>query len=91
VLGVLAGLFELVPIFGPILSAVRAVLVALFMPFPTRRRRLFMPSRSTTARPESRPGYDCRISSVGLGRMRRVVLHQRDASSISQSTLPSGV
>jgi predicted PurR-regulated permease PerM len=35
VLGVLAGLFELVPMFGPILSAVPAVLVALFMPFPT--------------------------------------------------------
>jgi len=32
---VLAGLFELVPMFGPILSAVPAVLVALFMPFPT--------------------------------------------------------
>jgi predicted PurR-regulated permease PerM len=36
VLGVLAGLFELVPMFGPILSAVPAVLVALFMPFPPR-------------------------------------------------------
>lgn len=35
VLGVLAGLFELVPMFGPILSAIPAVLVALFMPFPT--------------------------------------------------------
>jgi predicted PurR-regulated permease PerM len=35
VLGVLAGLFELVPMFGPILSAVPAVLVALFAPFPT--------------------------------------------------------
>ena len=35
VLGVLAGLFELVPMFGPILSAVPAVLVALFLPFPT--------------------------------------------------------
>ena len=35
VLGVLAGLFELVPMFGPILSALPAVLVALFMPFPT--------------------------------------------------------
>ena len=35
VLGVLAGLFELVPMFGPILSVVAAVLVALFMPFPT--------------------------------------------------------
>ena len=35
VLGVLAGLFELVPMFGPILSVVPAVLVALFMPFPT--------------------------------------------------------
>jgi len=35
VLGVLAGLFELVPMFGPILSAVPAVLVSLFMPFPT--------------------------------------------------------
>jgi len=35
VLGVLAGLFELVPMFGPILSAVPAVIVALFMPFPT--------------------------------------------------------
>lgn len=34
-LGVLAGLFELVPMFGPILSVVPAVLVALFMPFPT--------------------------------------------------------
>lgn len=35
VLGVLAGLFELVPMFGPILSAVPAVVVSLFMPFPT--------------------------------------------------------
>ncbi|MGI9148746.1 MAG: AI-2E family transporter [Chloroflexota bacterium] len=35
VLGVLAGLFELVPMFGPILSVIPAVLVALFMPFPT--------------------------------------------------------
>lgn len=35
VLGVLAALFELVPMFGPILSAVPAVLVALFLPFPT--------------------------------------------------------
>jgi predicted PurR-regulated permease PerM len=35
VLGVLAGLFELVPMFGPILSAIPAVLVALFLPFPT--------------------------------------------------------
>jgi predicted PurR-regulated permease PerM len=32
---VMAGLFELVPMFGPILSVVPAVLVALFMPFPT--------------------------------------------------------
>ncbi len=35
VLGVLAGLFELVPMFGPILSAVPAVIVAMFLPFPT--------------------------------------------------------
>jgi hypothetical protein len=35
VLGVLDGLFELLPMFGPILSVVPAVLVALFMPFPT--------------------------------------------------------
>jgi predicted PurR-regulated permease PerM len=35
VLGVLAGLFALVPMFGPILAAVPAVLVALFQPFPT--------------------------------------------------------
>lgn len=35
VLGVLAGLFELVPMFGPFLSALPAVLIALFMPFPT--------------------------------------------------------
>jgi predicted PurR-regulated permease PerM len=35
VLGVLAGLFMLVPMFGPILSAVPAVLVAVFLPFPT--------------------------------------------------------
>jgi predicted PurR-regulated permease PerM len=35
VLGVLAGMFELIPMFGPILSAVPAVLVALFMPWPT--------------------------------------------------------
>ena len=34
-LGVLAGLLELVPMFGPILSAVAALLVALFLPFPT--------------------------------------------------------
>lgn len=35
VLGVLAGLFELVPMFGPILSVIPAALVALFLPFPT--------------------------------------------------------
>lgn len=35
VIGVLAGLFELVPMFGPILSAVPAVVVAMFSPFPT--------------------------------------------------------
>jgi predicted PurR-regulated permease PerM len=35
VLGVLAGMFELVPMFGPILSAVPAIIVALFLPFPT--------------------------------------------------------
>ncbi len=35
VLGVLTGLFELVPMFGPILSAVPAIIVALFLPFPT--------------------------------------------------------
>jgi len=35
VLGVLAALFELVPMFGPILSAVPAVIVALFQPWPT--------------------------------------------------------
>jgi predicted PurR-regulated permease PerM len=35
VLGVLAGLLELVPMFGPILSAIPALLVALFLPFPT--------------------------------------------------------
>jgi predicted PurR-regulated permease PerM len=35
VLGVLAGLFELVPMFGPVLSAVPAVIVALFQPWPT--------------------------------------------------------
>lgn len=35
VLGVLAGLFELVPMLGPLLGAVPAVLVALSQPFPT--------------------------------------------------------
>ena len=35
VLGVLAGLFELVPMFGPVLSAIPALLAAAFMPFPT--------------------------------------------------------
>ncbi len=35
VLGVLAGLFELVPMFGPVLGAAPAVAIALFMPFPT--------------------------------------------------------
>jgi predicted PurR-regulated permease PerM len=35
VLGVLAGMFELIPMFGPILSAVPAIIVALFLPFPT--------------------------------------------------------
>lgn len=34
VLGVLAGILELVPMLGPILGAVPAVLVALFQPFP---------------------------------------------------------
>ena len=35
VLGVLAGLFHLVPMIGSILSAAPAIIVALFMPFPT--------------------------------------------------------
>ena len=35
VLGVFAGIFELIPMFGPILSAIPAVLVSLFMPWPT--------------------------------------------------------
>ena len=35
VLGVLAGLFALVPMFGPYLSGAPAILVALFQPFPT--------------------------------------------------------
>jgi predicted PurR-regulated permease PerM len=35
VLGVLAGLFELVPMFGSVLSAVPAIIVGLFMPLPT--------------------------------------------------------
>ncbi len=35
VLGVLAGLFALVPMFGPVLSAIPAVMMALLMPFPT--------------------------------------------------------
>jgi predicted PurR-regulated permease PerM len=34
-LGVLAGMFEMVPMFGPILSAIPAVFVALFQPWPT--------------------------------------------------------
>ena len=34
VLGVLAGILELVPMLGPILGAIPAVLVALFQPFP---------------------------------------------------------
>jgi predicted PurR-regulated permease PerM len=35
VLGTLAGLFELVPLLGPVLGAVPAILVALSAPFPT--------------------------------------------------------
>ena len=35
VIGVLAGLFGLVPMFGPILSVIPAVIVAVFVPFPT--------------------------------------------------------
>lgn len=35
VLGVLAGVFELVPMLGPVLSALPALAVALFQPFPT--------------------------------------------------------
>ena len=35
VLGVLAGVFELVPMLGPILSAIPALAVAVFQPFPT--------------------------------------------------------
>jgi predicted PurR-regulated permease PerM len=35
VLGVLAGVFELVPMLGPILSALPALAVAVFQPFPT--------------------------------------------------------
>lgn len=34
VLGVLAAIFELVPMFGPILASLPAILVALFQPFP---------------------------------------------------------
>lgn len=34
ILGVLAGVFELVPMFGPILASLPAILVALFQPFP---------------------------------------------------------
>jgi predicted PurR-regulated permease PerM len=35
VLGVLAGVFELVPMFGSLLGAVPALIAALFQPFPT--------------------------------------------------------
>ncbi|MBM2812098.1 MAG: hypothetical protein HW416_2857 [Chloroflexi bacterium] len=35
VIGVLAGVFELVPMFGSMLGAVPAIVVALFQPFPT--------------------------------------------------------
>jgi len=35
VLGVLAGVFELVPMFGSLLGAIPAVIVSLFQPFPT--------------------------------------------------------
>lgn len=35
VIGVLAGLFELVPMFGAILGALPALVIALFLPFPT--------------------------------------------------------
>jgi predicted PurR-regulated permease PerM len=35
VIGVLAGVFELVPMFGSLIGAVPAILVALFQPFPT--------------------------------------------------------
>ena len=35
VIGVLAGVFELVPMFGSLLGAVPAVILALFQPFPT--------------------------------------------------------
>jgi predicted PurR-regulated permease PerM len=35
VIGVLAGVFELVPMFGSLLGAVPAIVVALFQPFPT--------------------------------------------------------
>ncbi|HUR05057.1 MAG TPA: AI-2E family transporter, partial [Nonomuraea sp.] len=35
VLGVMAGMFELVPMFGPILSAMPALIIAAFLPFPT--------------------------------------------------------
>jgi predicted PurR-regulated permease PerM len=34
ILGVLAGIFELIPMFGPILASLPAILVALFQPFP---------------------------------------------------------
>jgi predicted PurR-regulated permease PerM len=35
VIGVLAGIFELVPMFGALLGAVPAIVIALFQPFPT--------------------------------------------------------
>jgi predicted PurR-regulated permease PerM len=35
VIGVLAGVFELVPMFGSLLGTVPAIVVALFQPFPT--------------------------------------------------------
>jgi predicted PurR-regulated permease PerM len=35
VIGVLAGIFELVPMFGALLGAIPALVIALFQPFPT--------------------------------------------------------
>jgi predicted PurR-regulated permease PerM len=35
VIGVLAGIFELVPMFGALLGAIPAIVIALFQPFPT--------------------------------------------------------
>jgi hypothetical protein len=88
VLGVLAGLFELVPMFGPILSVIPAVIVALFMPFPTVVWVVLLPLisswRTTCWRRAQR-------RAVGLHRSARCLRYRRlPAGAVGGLPVPLG-